>query len=437
MERIRPLHAHGEAYGGKLGVQQLMSNSSNTKQLAAGKDMDARRRLLDAKRELLKTLSNGSANPSDVDSGVEVIDVDPRIIAKQNGARSELFTTLSGCKSKDGFPAHALVSATDSVAFTPDQARASLIKTMSRGRSPVETLPLEESTVHYFTPDGHQIASTVTPGSILKLNQARRELRGTMANLEDTTKIAMAKDKLVKTMQKQNGGIRNQTEYSSQTNTPNGVPFSGGFPITVRSRGRTLELLLAEQSEKVVSPSPAVSSGEDADDNGDVDDGGDWSPSQAQKEPEFRPEKVKADLIQWSMGKGGKVDRRKAKSVFLVQNGRGDSADDYEVPLATIGETGEPQYQEKLLDDAYDHASGKFNNIANRSLQNRVIRLKKKAGHSLSSEQADYKMRHMAAASPFYSVEPNESEIDLATMKMDSTLQDAIVALRRTRKESN
>ncbi|MGD0955018.1 MAG: hypothetical protein ABR985_21975 [Methanotrichaceae archaeon] len=396
--------------------------------------MDARRKLLEAKQALLSALSNGKANPADVDSGVEVIDVDPSVIALQNSARFQLASTLSGkSEPKYGFPANSLVSATDSAAVTPDQARSSLIKTMSRGRSPVETPPLEESTMHYFTPDGHQIASTVTPGSIMKLNQAKRELRGTMANLEDTTKIAMEKDELVKTM-KRNGGIRNQTEDSSQTNTPNGVPFSGGFPITVQSRGRTLELLLAEQSEKVVSPSPAVSSGEDADDNGDVDDGGDWSPSQAQKEPEFSPEKVKADLVTWAMIGGGKIDRRKAKSVFLVQNGRGDSADDYEVPLATIGDDGEPQYQEKLLDDAYDHASGKYNNIANRSLQNRVIRLKKKAGHSLTSDQADYQTRHMAAASPFYSVEPNESEIDLATMKMDSTFQDAIVAIRRTQR---
>ncbi|MGD0955120.1 MAG: hypothetical protein ABR985_22495 [Methanotrichaceae archaeon] len=428
--------------------------------VAAGRDLDARNKLNQAKRELQKTLSGGKAAPS-FDEDTEIVDVDPQVVVRLNAAKSSLRETLSGDKPKPKLNA----------ASSPDEARNQLVKTMSRGKAPVAAIPITETTMHYMVEgSGIKIASTVTEGSIQKLNEAKaswkktmsgeateapvaiqrepsqtltasqqmkfnatqRDARGTMANLEDATKIAMAKDELVRTM-KQDGGIRNQTEDSSQTNTPKCVPFSGGFPITVRSRGRTLEQLLAEQSKKVVSPSPAVSSGEDADDNGDVDDGGDWSPSQAQKEPEFSPEKVKQDLVTWAMV-GGKVDRRKAKSVFLVQNGRGDSADDYEVPLATIGKDGEPQYQEKLLDDAYDHASGKFNNIANRSLQNRVILLKKKAGHSLSDEQADYKMRHMAAASPFYSVEPNESEIDLATMKMDSTYQDAILALHRTQR---
>ena len=394
--------------------------------------MSDRIKLMEAKKALLSTLSQGKANPSDIDSGVEVIDVDPRVIAKQNSARSELANTLSGkSEPKMGFPVNSLVSATDSAAVTPDQARSSLIKTMSRGRSPVETPPFEESTVHYFTPDGHQIASTVTPGSIMKLNQAKRDLRGMMANLEDTTKIAMAKDKIVKTMQKQNAfGIPNQGFDSSNTITPSGVPYAPDHPITCR--GRSYEQLLAEESVDKPSPSPAVASGQDADEDGNVSGDGDYSPTETQKEPEFSPEKVKADLVAWAMVGGGKIARRKAKSVFLVQNGRGDSADDYEVPLATIGRDGEPQYHPKLLDDAYDHASGKYNNIANRSLQNRIIRLKKKAGHSLSSEQADYSHRHMSAASPFYSVEPDESEVDLATIKYDEQYQEAIRALHKT-----
>lgn len=255
--------------------------------------------------------------------------------------------------------------------------------------------------------------------------------------IEDATKIAFAKDELVKTMKQNAFGIPNQTYDSSNTNTPSGIPYAPDHPIT--ARGRTYAQLLAEEAAKAAEPSssPAVASGQsNLAPGSDVEGnkkGGDSSPTETQKEPEFSPEKVKADLVTWAMV-GGKVDRRKAKSVFLVQNGRGDSADDYEVPLATIGDDGEPKFHPKLLDNAYDHASGKFNNIANRSLQNRVIRLKKKAGHDLTSEQADYKQRHMAAASPFYSVEPNESEIDLATMKMDSTFQDAILALRRTQR---
>ena len=129
---------------------------------------------------------------------------------------------------------------------------------------------------------------------------------------------------------------------------------------------------------------------------------------------------------------GGKIDRRKAKSVFLVHSGRGDSADDYQLPLATIGENGEPQYQEKLLDDAFDHASGKYTGLANRSLQNSVIRLKRKAGHSLSSNQADFMQRHMSVGSRYYDISPTSEDIGSEILKYDAAYQAAIVALKRT-----
>ncbi|MGD0955186.1 MAG: hypothetical protein ABR985_22825 [Methanotrichaceae archaeon] len=325
--------------------------------------MDSRRRLLDAKRELLKTLSNGSANPADVDSGVEVVDVDPSVIAKQNSARFQLASTLSGkSEPKYGFPANSLVSATDSAAVTPDQARASLIRTMSRGRSPVETPPLEESTVHYFTPDGHQIASTVTHGSIMKLNQARRELRGTMANLEDTTKIAMAKDELVKTMRQKSFGIPNQGYDSGNTNTPSGIPYAPDHPITCR--GRSYEQLLAEENADKPTGVPAVASSQGADEDGNIDGDNDWAPDQHQTgysapDQPFNAEDAKADLIKVFTGADGKIRKQQAQKWFLTVNGDGSTPDACNVPLGTLSPVlQEISYHPDALSEAFRHASG-------------------------------------------------------------------------------
>lgn len=387
-----------------------MSNSSNTKQLAAGRDMDARRKLADARKALLSTLSNGTANTNDIDTGTELVDVDPSVVVRLNAARSALADTLSGVKPKPKQNS------------SPAEARDALVKTMSSGRAPVAANPIEESTVHYFTSDGHQIASTVTPGSIMRLNQAKRELAGTMSQLEDTTKIAMAKDELVKTM-KQNGGIRNQTEDSGNTITPSGTPFSGGFPINVRSRGRTLEQLLAAESADKPSPSPAVSSGQGADEDGD------YAPNMA--DVEFQPEKASAALLD-QFSRGNKILKGAAK-YFLAVSGDENDRESYHVPLAVVDPDSQLiRYHPAALSAGWKHASGEFSGTANRILQQKIVKIKQANAIPLDNDENDFIQRHMAAASRFYDITPSSVEIDEQTLKYDAEFTTALRNLQKT-----
>jgi hypothetical protein len=385
----------------------------------SGAEMSDRIKLIEAEKAWLSTLSQGKANPADIDSGTKIVDVDPKIITKLNSARAELAHTLSGGKPKQGFPANTLVSATDSVATTPDQARASLVKTMSAGRAPVAEIPIEESTVHYMTPSGHQIASTVTPGSILKLNQARRELRGTMANLEDATKIAMEKDQLVKTMKQNAFGIPNQTYDSGNTDTPSGVPHTPDHPIT--ARGRTYAQLLAEESADKPTSVPTVASSQGADEDGNVEGDGDWSPSQA-----------KADLIKAFTDSDGKIRKQQAQKWFLTVIGDGSNPDHYNVPLGTVSPVSQMvSYHPDALSEAFKHASGGYNSAVNRPLQNRIVRIAQRNKIPLTDSMQEHAIRHMAAESRYYGVDSSE-EIDSEILKYDAEYQAAIIGLKKT-----
>jgi hypothetical protein len=309
---------------------------------------------------------------------------------------------------------------------------------MSRGRL-VTTPPLEESTVHYMLPSGARIASDVTPGAILKLNQARQEMKDTMSFIEDRTRTAVVRDQLIKTMSGGGDNSRGATDTTLDSPiTPSGVPFTGGWQIT--ARGRTLGQLLAEENVDKPSPSPAVTSGQGRDEDGNVDGDGDYAPSQAQGKDfdasvdngEFDADEAASDLLNMFTGKDGRIRKQHAAPYFLTVSNDGSERSHYAVPLARMNKVSQqPEYSNDALDNAFAIASGRDNGMAVRALQNRVIRLKKRAGFDLTPEQTDYQERHMSAPSLYYDVAPSPEEIDNQLLKYDSQYMAALTSLQK------
>ncbi|MGD0952452.1 MAG: hypothetical protein ABR985_08660 [Methanotrichaceae archaeon] len=352
-------------------------------------------------------------------------------------AKKRLWETLSGQKQ------HAIdADISTTIGYRPisdvirlNAAKKEMQQTLS-GKVLVEATPITESTVDYRLPSGVRIASDVTPGAILRLNAAKRELDGTLSQLTAATEIAFERDGLIKTMQQGGGGIRNQTEDSGDTNLqPGEVAYSGGWEITGRGGRVTLATIAAEEAKKADQPTPipAITSRQTGGQS-------DWSPSDAQgkdfpascDDDEFDPDDAAGDLLDTFTGSDGRIRKQQAAKYFLNVNGDGSDRSHYAVPLAKMDKTSlTVDYHPEALENAWAIASGRDSGQAVRVLQNRVIRLKKKAGFDLTPDQADYQTRHMSAPSTYYSVDPS-AEIDEQILKYDSQYTAALKSLQRT-----